>query len=115
MSKLTCEHSIPFHPAVFFKNRNSYNHPGRDVVIPTQSSLPDYEGELGVVIGPRACKDEDGSDPYSIFGPNGCVLGFTAANDVSARCWQVCSPIIVISASHLLTRIHSIPERHERR
>jgi len=73
--------TVPLHPAVFFKNRNSHNDPLKPVSIPPQSSLPDYEGELAFVFA-KDCKDVAAADAM------GCVLGFTAANDVSARCWQ---------------------------
>ena len=73
--------TIPTHPSVFFKNRGSYNGPDMDVIIPEQSSLPDYEGELAFVMK-RDCKDVSEAEALD------CVLGFTAANDVSARCWQ---------------------------
>jgi 2-keto-4-pentenoate hydratase/2-oxohepta-3-ene-1,7-dioic acid hydratase in catechol pathway len=73
--------TIPTHPAVFFKNRHSHNDPFAPVVIPKQSSLPDYEGELAIVLG-RDCKDA------TLENALDCVLGYTAANDVSARCWQ---------------------------
>jgi 2-keto-4-pentenoate hydratase/2-oxohepta-3-ene-1,7-dioic acid hydratase in catechol pathway len=51
------------------------------VVIPRQSSLPDYEGELAVVLS-KDCKDATLENALE------CVLGYTVANDVSARCWQ---------------------------
>ena len=68
--------SIPSHPAVFFKGRFAHNDPLRPVVIPPQSSLPDYEGELAVVIS-KNCKDA------TLETALDCVLGYTAANDVS--------------------------------
>ena len=74
--------TIPVHPAVFFKNRHSHNDPLSPVVIPALSSLPDYEGELAVVLS-TDCKDA------TLENALDCVLGYTAANDVSARCWQV--------------------------
>jgi 2-keto-4-pentenoate hydratase/2-oxohepta-3-ene-1,7-dioic acid hydratase in catechol pathway len=73
--------TLPEHPAVFFKGRNTFNHPLHAVEVPPQSSLPDFEGELAFVFG-KDCKDVPISDAL------GCILGFTAANDVSARCWQ---------------------------
>tara|TARA_B110000208_G_C11653962_1_gene389068 strand:+ start:164 stop:979 length:816 start_codon:yes stop_codon:yes gene_type:complete len=73
--------TVPLHPAVFFKNPSAFNGPNQPVVIPPQSSLPDYEGELAFVFG-KSCKDVSEADAMD------CVLGFTVANDVSARCWQ---------------------------
>lgn len=71
----------PKTPSLFFKNVFAYNHPHKPIVIPEQSTLPDYEGELGVVLG-RDCKDVAEQDALS------CVLGYTLCHDVSARCFQ---------------------------
>jgi 2-keto-4-pentenoate hydratase/2-oxohepta-3-ene-1,7-dioic acid hydratase in catechol pathway len=46
-----------------------------------RSDKVDYEGELGVVIG-RPCKNVSPDEALSY------VLGYVAANDVSARDWQ---------------------------
>merc|ERR1719461_2668424 len=71
----------PPNPSIFFKNKYSYNHPFNPVIIPASSDRPDYEGELGVIIGKRL-KDvsEDEALDY--------VLGYTVCHDVSARCFQ---------------------------
>lgn len=74
--------TVPEHPAVFFKNRNSFNHPLKPVEIPEQSSLPDFEGELAFVFS-HDCKNVPAAQAIER-----CVLGFTASNDVSGRCWQ---------------------------
>jgi len=73
--------TAPKTPSIFVKNRYSYNHPFGNVVIPNESTRPDYEGELGIVIGNRI-KDvpEDKALDY--------VLGYVICNDVSARCFQ---------------------------
>jgi 2-keto-4-pentenoate hydratase/2-oxohepta-3-ene-1,7-dioic acid hydratase in catechol pathway len=42
----------------------------------------DYECELAVVMGPRPCRNVSEEDALDY------VLGYTAANDVSARKWQ---------------------------
>merc|ERR1711939_842246 len=68
-------------PIVFFKNRKSLAGPADDVVVPPISTLPDYEVELAVVLG-KTCRDVSYEDALD------CVLGYTVANDVSARCWQ---------------------------
>ena len=73
--------SIPLAPVVFFKNRNSLAGPTDTVVVPSLSTLPDYEVELAVVTS-KTCKDVSYEDALD------CVLGYTVANDVSARCWQ---------------------------
>jgi len=75
----------PKTPSLFFKNRFSYNHPHAPIVVPPSSTLPDYEGELGFVIG-KDCKDVSEEDALS------CVLGYTVCNDFSARCIQAEDP-----------------------
>merc|ERR1719502_2288843 len=47
----------PKTPSLFFKNAYAFNDPLADVVVPAVSTQPDYEGELGVVLGPDDCKD----------------------------------------------------------
>lgn len=71
----------PKTPSIFVKNRYSYNHPFDPVVIPSESTRPDYEGELGIVIGKRM-KD------VSLDEALDYVLGYVVCNDVSARCFQ---------------------------
>ncbi len=58
-------------------------HPGDPILIPTHlaSKEVDYECELAVVIK-KACKNVSRRDALRF------VLGFTCANDVSARDWQ---------------------------
>jgi 2-keto-4-pentenoate hydratase/2-oxohepta-3-ene-1,7-dioic acid hydratase in catechol pathway len=73
----------PDHPMLFIKSTNTVQHPGDPIEIPR--ALPsfevDYEGELAIVIG-RLCKNvpRDRALDY--------VLGYTIANDVTARDWQ---------------------------
>jgi len=71
----------PKTPSVFSKFRHSYNHPLHPIVIPPQSSRPDYEGELAIVFG-KDCKDRTEDDALE------CILGYTVCHDVSARCYQ---------------------------
>ena len=52
--------------------------------MPAASTEPDYEGELGVVLGPGDCKDVSADAAIEQ-----CVLGFTICHDVSARCFQI--------------------------
>jgi len=75
----------PKTPSLFFKNRLSYNHPHQPIIVPPSSTLPDYEGELAIVIG-KDCKDVSEEDALS------CVLGYTVCNDFSARCIQAEDP-----------------------
>jgi 2-keto-4-pentenoate hydratase/2-oxohepta-3-ene-1,7-dioic acid hydratase in catechol pathway len=77
--------TAPKTPSLFFKNRRSYNHPHDPIVVPPSSSLPDYEGELAIVIG-KDCKDVSEEDALD------CVLGYTVCNDFSARCLQAEDP-----------------------
>jgi len=65
------------------KAPTTVQNPGDPIVIPRflRSDKVDYEGELGVVIG-RPCKNVSPEEALSY------VLGFVAANDVSARDWQ---------------------------
>jgi len=75
---------IPDYPILFFKGVNAAQDPGGPIVIPGHlaSAEVDYECELAVVIG-RACKNV----PYE--RALDYVLGYTCANDVSARDWQI--------------------------
>lgn len=74
---------IPEFPIVFMKNPASVQDPGGAVEIPMKlrSTQVDYECELAVVIGKR-CKNA------SRLNALDHVLGYTAANDISARDWQ---------------------------
>ena len=74
---------IPEFPVLFMKSIAAVQNPGDPIQLPThlQSGEVDYECELAVVIGKK--------------GKNICrehaldhVLGYTCANDVSARDWQ---------------------------
>ena len=74
---------IPSHPVLFMKQPAAVQHPGEAIEIPTHlpSGKVDFEGELAVVIG-RTCKNVPPAEALSH------VLGYTCANDVSARDWQ---------------------------
>ena len=71
-------------PVLFVKGVNTLQNPGDPILIPThlRSGEVDYECELAVVIG-RACKNVKRADALKH------VLGYTCANDVSARDWQI--------------------------
>lgn len=73
----------PPHPVLFIKNTAALQHPGDPIEIPQKlaSTRVDYECELAVVIG-RRCKNVSRADALAH------VLGYTCANDVSARDWQ---------------------------
>lgn len=73
--------TIPDHPMLFIKAGNTLNNPGDPIVIPRHSDQIDYEAELALVIG-RAARHVRKEDAM------GYILGYTVANDVSARDWQ---------------------------
>jgi len=76
--------SIPEQPVMFMKPTTAVSDPGRPVAIPaccTHGPEVDYECELAVVIG-KSGKNIPESDALDH------VLGYTCANDVSARRWQ---------------------------
>ncbi len=74
---------IPPFPVLFMKSPAAVQDPGGPIVLPRhlRSDRVDYECELAVVIGKR-CKNVSTADALDY------VLGYTAANDVSARDWQ---------------------------
>jgi 2-keto-4-pentenoate hydratase/2-oxohepta-3-ene-1,7-dioic acid hydratase in catechol pathway len=69
---------VPAEPLAFLKPNTSVVGPDDPIVLPPQSARVDYEGELAVVIG-RICRDV----PVERVGE--VVLGYTIANDVTAR------------------------------
>jgi 2-keto-4-pentenoate hydratase/2-oxohepta-3-ene-1,7-dioic acid hydratase in catechol pathway len=73
----------PPHPVLFVKNPAAVQNPGGPIEIPVglASAMVDYEAELAVVIG-RRCKNVKPADALDV------ILGYTCANDVSARDWQ---------------------------
>jgi 2-keto-4-pentenoate hydratase/2-oxohepta-3-ene-1,7-dioic acid hydratase in catechol pathway len=75
---------VPEFPVVFMKNVGSLQNPGDPIVLPRQlrSDAVDFECELAVVIG-RRCHNVSKQAALDY------VLGYTAANDVSARDWQM--------------------------
>ena len=70
----------PKYPQLFAKTSNALAGHGDDIIIPKhcQNDQADYEGEMAFVIGKDAknVSKEDAMD---------YVLGYTSANDVSAR------------------------------
>jgi 2-keto-4-pentenoate hydratase/2-oxohepta-3-ene-1,7-dioic acid hydratase in catechol pathway len=76
--------AIPENPILFMKGVNAVQHPGEPIVLPRhlESVEVDYECELAVVIG-RTCKNVPRARALDY------VLGYTCANDVSARDWQI--------------------------
>ena len=68
----------PKTPMMFLVPNTAVVGPGDPVVMPPQTGEVGYEGELAVVIG-RLCKDVEPEDALAF------VLGYTVANDVTAR------------------------------
>lgn len=69
---------VPERPLLFLKPSTSVVGPGERIIYPPSSERVDFEGELAVVIG-RVCKDLAPSEALE------AVLGYTCANDVTAR------------------------------
>ena len=76
--------AAPERPIVFMKTTSAVQNPGDPIVLPRhlRSDEVDYECELAVVIG-RRCKNVSRERALDY------VLGYTCANDVSARDWQI--------------------------
>lgn len=74
---------IPEYPVLFMKNPGAVQNPGDPIILPAVEPVEvDYECELAVVIG-KAARDVTREKALSH------VLGYTAANDVSGRAWQI--------------------------
>ena len=75
--------AIPENPVLFMKSPGAVQNPGDPILLPThlKSNSVDYECELAIIIGKKATNvsKEDVFD---------YILGYTCANDVSARDWQ---------------------------
>jgi 2-keto-4-pentenoate hydratase/2-oxohepta-3-ene-1,7-dioic acid hydratase in catechol pathway len=72
------EMEVPKTPVVFFKLTTSIVGPGESIVLPKNSTEPDYEAELAFVIGKGGYRI-----PASAWREH--VYGYTIVNDVSAR------------------------------
>lgn len=72
---------LPQQPMLFIKASNTLTAPGAPIPMPARSTEVDYEGELVIVIGKMATAVSE-ADALNH------VLGYTIANDVSARDWQ---------------------------
>lgn len=69
---------LPAAPVVFFKLQTAIVGPGDNIVLPKNSTEPDYEAELAFVIGKGGYRI-----PSSAWRDH--VYGYTIINDVSAR------------------------------
>ncbi len=74
---------IPEFPVLFMKQPGALQNPGDPIVLPKIEPVEvDYECELAVVIGKKA-KNVSREEALSH------ILGYTCANDVSGRNWQI--------------------------
>ena len=74
--------AVPEEPILFTKSPNTLIGPYDDVRIPRGSTKPDWEVELGIVIGRRT------SYLDSVEEAHEAIAGFTVVNDVSERHFQ---------------------------
>jgi 2-keto-4-pentenoate hydratase/2-oxohepta-3-ene-1,7-dioic acid hydratase in catechol pathway len=70
--------TLPEEPMLFMKPSTSVIGPGETIIMPPQSARVDHEAELAIVIGKAVRKVSAGEALDS-------VLGYTCANDVTAR------------------------------
>ncbi|MGH0053241.1 MAG: fumarylacetoacetate hydrolase family protein [Sphaerochaetaceae bacterium] len=69
---------IPTEPVVFMKPSTAALAPNKEIIYPTICNRLDYEAELAVVIGKQAhFVSEEAASSY--------ILGYTCANDITAR------------------------------
>jgi 2-keto-4-pentenoate hydratase/2-oxohepta-3-ene-1,7-dioic acid hydratase in catechol pathway len=68
----------PADPVMFMKPSTAVVGPNAAIKLPPDSTRVDFEGELAVVIG-RPCRDVTAAQSASV------ILGYTIANDVTAR------------------------------
>ena len=71
--------TAPAEPLLFLKPSTSVIGPGDPIRLPTMSSHVEHEAELAVVIGVRGARQVSAQNALS------SVLGYTCANDVTAR------------------------------
>jgi 2,4-didehydro-3-deoxy-L-rhamnonate hydrolase len=74
---------VPAEPILFTKSPNTLIGPNDDVRIPRGSTKPDWEVELGIVIGRRTSYLESVEDAAT------AIAGYCVVNDVSERAFQM--------------------------
>jgi 2-keto-4-pentenoate hydratase/2-oxohepta-3-ene-1,7-dioic acid hydratase in catechol pathway len=79
-------------PFFFNKHVTCVVGPGAEAHMPRVSNLLDYEGELAIVIG-RRCRH------VAVEQAAGVIAGYTIADDVSVRDWQLRTPTMTIGKS----------------
>jgi 2-keto-4-pentenoate hydratase/2-oxohepta-3-ene-1,7-dioic acid hydratase in catechol pathway len=75
--------AVPAEPILFTKSPNTLVGPDDDVRIPRGSTKPDWEVELGIVIGRRT------SYLDSVQEARDAIAGYVVVNDVSERAFQL--------------------------
>ncbi len=75
--------AVPDEPILFSKSPNTLVGPDDDVRIPRGSTKPDWEVELGIVIGRRT------SYLNSVDEARDAIAGYVVVNDVSERAFQL--------------------------
>lgn len=75
--------AVPTEPILFTKSPNTLIGPNDDVRIPRGSTKPDWEVELGIVIGKRT------SYLDSVDDARDAIAGWVVVNDVSERAFQM--------------------------
>ena len=75
--------AVPDEPILFTKSPNTLVGPHDDVRIPRGSTKPDWEVELGIVIGRRT------SYLDSVDAARDAIAGYLVVNDVSERAFQL--------------------------
>jgi 2,4-diketo-3-deoxy-L-fuconate hydrolase len=75
--------AVPDEPILFTKSPNTLVGPNDEVRIPRGSTKPDWEVELGIVIGSRTSYLE------SVEQARDAIAGFVVVNDVSERAFQL--------------------------
>jgi 2-keto-4-pentenoate hydratase/2-oxohepta-3-ene-1,7-dioic acid hydratase in catechol pathway len=79
-------------PLFFNKQRTCVVGPAEAIHVPRVSTMVDYEGELGFVIGTR-CRHVSAKDAPTV------IAGYTIINDVSVRDWQMATPTMTMGKS----------------
>jgi 2-keto-4-pentenoate hydratase/2-oxohepta-3-ene-1,7-dioic acid hydratase in catechol pathway len=79
-------------PLFFNKQSTCVVGPGAPIHLPRASSLLDYEGELGFVIG-RRCRHVPRNRAHEV------IAGYLVVNDVSVRDWQLRTPTMTMGKS----------------
>ncbi|GIF25604.1 2-keto-4-pentenoate hydratase/2-oxohepta-3-ene-1,7-dioic acid hydratase in catechol pathway [Actinoplanes tereljensis] len=75
--------AVPDEPILFTKSPNTLIGPNDDIRIPRGSTKPDWEVELGIVIGSRTSYLDSPADARA------AIAGYVLVNDVSERAFQM--------------------------